>query len=353
MAADIERYAKRFTREHRLIVIEMWEDQLTKEVNRSMKWSAPPTIFDATKGIATLYFREGYGLDWERQIAANIRKDRNYVKDFMKWYASVLKPLEEIFNRKRGLGSARELIAYYNEAARAWVGLDLAFIIPDMKGGVVSELDRRLSLGMRKKSENFTRHVDYMVAKTLRNLYPQLKEYADYVSINEVKRNSIPSIKVLKKRREHYIYFNYKLHTGISLEDFLDKKGFVLEGNGDESGNAIAGQAAVKGVVSGRVRIVMRKGDIKKVREGEIMVAPMTTPDYVPAMARALGIVTDEGGITCHAAINAREMGKPCIVGTKIAARELHNGDLVEVDANKGTVTKIRAAKRTTSGRRA
>ncbi|MDE1825602.1 MAG: hypothetical protein KGH61_04450 [Candidatus Micrarchaeota archaeon] len=96
----------------------------------------------------------------------------------------------------------------------------------------------------------------------------------------------------------------------------------------------------------------MGKRDIKKVGDGEVMVAPMTTPDYIPAMAMAAAIVTDEGGITCHAAINAREMNKPCIVGTEIATSTLHNGDLVEVDANKGIVTKIRAGKRSTSGRR-
>ena len=64
----------------------------------------------------------------------------------------------------------------------------------------------------------------------------------------------------------------------------------------------------------------------------------MTTPDYIPAMKKAAAFVTDEGGITCHAAIIAREMKKPCIVGTKIATKVLHDGDLVEVDADKGVV---------------
>jgi pyruvate,water dikinase len=68
----------------------------------------------------------------------------------------------------------------------------------------------------------------------------------------------------------------------------------------------------------------------------------MTTPNYLIAMKRAVAFVTDEGGITCHAAIVAREMQKPCIIGTKIATQVLKDGDLVEVDANKGIVKIIK-----------
>lgn len=71
----------------------------------------------------------------------------------------------------------------------------------------------------------------------------------------------------------------------------------------------------------------------------------MTTPDFVPAMQRAAAIVTDEGGILCHAAIIAREMRKPCVIGTKIATRVFKDGDLIEVDADKGIVRKLTKAR--------
>jgi pyruvate,water dikinase len=67
----------------------------------------------------------------------------------------------------------------------------------------------------------------------------------------------------------------------------------------------------------------------------------MTTPDYFSALSKAAGIVTDEGGITCHAAIVSRELNVPCIIGTKTATQMLKDGDIVEVDANKGIVSKI------------
>ena len=71
------------------------------------------------------------------------------------------------------------------------------------------------------------------------------------------------------------------------------------------------------------------------------MVATMTFPNFIPAMEKAAAFVTDEGGILCHAAIVAREMKKPCIIGTKIATQVLKDGELVEVDANKGIVRKL------------
>jgi len=64
----------------------------------------------------------------------------------------------------------------------------------------------------------------------------------------------------------------------------------------------------------------------------------MTRPEFLPAMKKSVAVVTDEGGLTCHAAIVSRELGIPCIIGTKIATKVLKTGDLVEVNANHGVV---------------
>ena len=89
------------------------------------------------------------------------------------------------------------------------------------------------------------------------------------------------------------------------------------------------------------MKVVENKHELEKVREGDIIVAPMTTPEYAPVFARVSAIITDEGGITCHAAIVARELRKPCIIGTKVATQILHDGDLVEVDADHGVVRRV------------
>ena len=107
----------------------------------------------------------------------------------------------------------------------------------------------------------------------------------------------------------------------------------------------IKGSVACKGISRGIARIILMAKKQFRLKKGEILVTSMTTPDYLPAMERALAFVTDEGGITCHAAIVSRELGKPCVIGTKNATKIIKDGDLVEVDANNGTVKIIKKAK--------
>jgi phosphohistidine swiveling domain-containing protein len=107
-------------------------------------------------------------------------------------------------------------------------------------------------------------------------------------------------------------------------------------------GNAIKGNVACRGFVKGRVRILHNTKQLNSFKEGEILVTAMTTPEYVPIMRLASAIVTDEGGISCHAAIVSRELKIPCVIGTKNATKVLKDGDIVEVDAGKGIVTIIK-----------
>ena len=103
----------------------------------------------------------------------------------------------------------------------------------------------------------------------------------------------------------------------------------------------LKGTPAFVGRIKGKVKIVSRLSDMTKVLKGDILVANETTPDLLPAMKRAGAFVTDEGGLGCHAAIIARELKKPCVVGTKIATKVLKDKDLVEVDAEKGIIKKL------------
>ncbi len=100
----------------------------------------------------------------------------------------------------------------------------------------------------------------------------------------------------------------------------------------------LKGQSASPGFVTGVVRILASSKDGEKLNAGEILVATMTSPDWVPTIRRAGALVTDGGGMTCHAAIVARELGVPCIVGARIATTVLHEGQLVTVDASAGRV---------------
>lgn len=109
----------------------------------------------------------------------------------------------------------------------------------------------------------------------------------------------------------------------------------------DTSVEECKGTSACKGKITGRVNIILTTADFPKFKKGDVLVTEMTRPEFVPLMKEAAAIITDEGGLTCHAAIVSRELNTPCIVGTKIATRIFKDGDMIEVDADKGTTRKI------------
>lgn len=111
------------------------------------------------------------------------------------------------------------------------------------------------------------------------------------------------------------------------------KKTKQIEGN-----VLLRGLAASPGVASGKVKLVKSMADLSKVKKGDILVTEMTNPDMVVTMQRSDAIVTDEGGATSHAAIVSREMGIPCVVGTKEATTILKDGQIITVDGAAGNI---------------
>jgi pyruvate,water dikinase len=106
-----------------------------------------------------------------------------------------------------------------------------------------------------------------------------------------------------------------------------------------EAPPAVSGLGASPGVASGPVRVLRAPSDGGWLKDGDVLVAPMTSPDWLPTMRRAAALVTDSGGMTCHAAIVSRELGIPCVVGTREATRVLREGEVVTVDGTRGRVT--------------
>lgn len=131
---------------------------------------------------------------------------------------------------------------------------------------------------------------------------------------------------------------------GRHLKVFVDDLPVNVDNNHREV-SEFSGVSASKGITRGTVKVILSRSDFSKFKRGDILVAPMTSVDYVPIMSMAGAFVTNEGGITSHASIVSREMNKPCIIGTKIATKVLKDGDEVEVDANKGIVTIIKKVK--------
>ena len=106
--------------------------------------------------------------------------------------------------------------------------------------------------------------------------------------------------------------------------------------------DVLKGVIASKGMADGIARIIMGQKDFWKFEKGDILISEATRPEFVPIMKKAAAVVTEEGGITSHAAIISRELKIPCIVGVSHITSILKDGDLVEVDANNGIIKKLR-----------
>jgi len=142
----------------------------------------------------------------------------------------------------------------------------------------------------------------------------------------------------LKQRVKYCVYYAEKGRDWLTVGNEAKKLEDLIK---DEVGSDVTelnGQTACLGKVTGAVKIVNSVNDMKKMNKGDILVSIATNPDVVPAMKKAGAIVTEQGGITSHAAIVSRELGIPCVIGTKIATKVFKDGDMVEVDANKGTI---------------
>lgn len=181
-----------------------------------------------------------------------------------------------------------------------------------------------------------------------------LKELYSFYRIEEVIQaiqghRPILSPAELEERKQAYVLLlqegKLQFFSGAEAETIIAQE---LKHLWKKDSSEISGRVASSGVARGKVRVVipgdlfMLSQSLHEFQEGEILVTTMTQPNMVPLMKKAVAFITDEGGMTSHAAIIAREFNIPCIVGTEIATKVLKDGDLVEVDAEKGIVKKLK-----------
>jgi len=166
-----------------------------------------------------------------------------------------------------------------------------------------------------------------------------LLQFSSFQEFSDVLSRKI-SRKELQERKKLCLcvqyYDNYKIYTGREVMQVYNH--FLKI---DKKSKELKGIVASEGRTQGIVKIILKAHDMVNMDDGDIIVSSMTRPEMLPAMKRSSAIITDEGGLTCHAAIVARELGIPCIIGTKNATKLFKDGDKVEVDAQRGIVRKI------------
>ncbi|MBT4540019.1 hypothetical protein HOC35_00760 [Candidatus Woesearchaeota archaeon] len=179
-----------------------------------------------------------------------------------------------------------------------------------------------------------------------------LKEYLSTYKIEDTQlflnKGKTIELKERDARKKIFVYFQKdgkkQFASGNKAEYLVEK----ILGKSKNKLTELKGISASSGKVTGKIRIILPIGikevqeDMKHFEEGDILVTTMTQPNILLIMKKASAIITDQGGMTSHAAVISRELGVPCIVGTYNATRILNNGDLVEVDADNGVIKIIK-----------
>lgn len=190
----------------------------------------------------------------------------------------------------------------------------------------------------RKATEYFIPGFIAVIRNSLASIFPEHAAYVDVISLHEIINRTLPHTNELEQRLHNYMYANGVLYNSrTEVEDTYDIS--IRETVIDHTN--LKGQSAYNGYACGVVRRVESMEDVHAFQPGEIIVSSTTTPNFLPAIKKASAIVSEHGGAICHAAITARELKKPCVVGVSGVTKALSTGDIVEVNAANGIITHV------------
>jgi phosphohistidine swiveling domain-containing protein len=341
MERSIPSYEKVFSRDFSLATIEIWyrgESINPKQWTEEKQPVLPYMVFERSEGTVHCYY-DKRGVRWVKDLLlTKARHDQMFLFNLEETVLKKLEYLRPIYEEERVLNTP-ELVKFLALFEEGYPWFEAMWWLCELSTNELGGLDISNIKNVRELTAKLSTGTDAVIRKSLAAMYPELADFVGVLTVEEIRLGKFPDDNELKKREEGYIFTNNQLYTGATLEEVEKKFGIKFERiRVGKNVTEIKGQCACPGLASGIVRKIMGHKDIGKLKENEILVSPMTMPDFVPAIKKAKAIITDEGGITCHAAIVCREMGRPCIVGTKVATKLLNDGDFVEIDANKGIV---------------
>lgn len=327
------KYGREFSRNYSLFqVVAYTEFSLKYQVN-----TGHPLFIYKGEGLSEIFYQEG-GVNNIYKEFGKIASKPGYFDIAADNFLRVAEEIKPYFLGKSLIKDVGGLKRLYELYLDYWYGESVVWVAPLIES-LSPEIKAR-GLAIREQTQDLTSLRDEMFDRNLKVLFPELGELVHFLL-----PKSVFGHKTVSELSEEasgfskgFVYFNGKIYIGSQNEILKNLNIELKEIDSKAKIDSVHGQSASSGVAKGHVKIVLTSKDLNKVIEGDILVSPMTRPDFLPAMKIASAFVTDEGGITCHAAIVSREISKPCIIGTKIASKVLHDGDEVEVDADKGIV---------------
>lgn len=337
-------FEKNYTRDTSILIQQIWAQQLSRGIAKNKSWHNP------FLPIIVHYIIDGTIEIWDNQQAVNWLKEKlleQNLNDPENLRVSLNEYKEQCLKIKKywtngPAKTEKEFKEYLSLLPGLMYNFNLWYYSVTNEKTPKNLIEEILDI---RKNDTFFASNDIYIISSLKNIHPEILGYESVLLLEEV--GFPPHKNILAVRMKGATLIDGEnLFLGNHSEFSKAYPQYILKSEEFEKGmNFVKGQVVFKGFAKGKVKILRRRDQVHTIEKGDVIVSPMTTPDFLPAMEKAAAFVTDEGGITCHAAIVAREMQKPCIIGTKIATKVLKDGDLVEVDADKGIVTIIKKVK--------
>jgi len=331
-----QQFHKKLTRDNSLIIQEVWDRGYAQDYYGNSNPFLPTQINYVVDGVVEIWDNI-QAIKWfEDQIQKKYKEDPLYFSSVMKEYKKIASKTG-LYRKKDRFDSLEELEIFIDLLQKGTYGF-LLFYHSAGDDRTPPEI-RKEALKIRDE-DKFYDNADRLIKATLEHffIYTQGKS----ISILSHEIYQPPDQEELGERFQNSIYVVGNSVQIKTLQEFANtNQQFEYIFDEIPENNVLKGQIGYPGFAKGHVKILKRKDQLEKCEEGDILIAPETTPDFLTAMKRAVAIVTDEGGILCHAAIVARELKKPCVIGTKVATKFFKDGELVEVDAENGIVRKL------------
>ncbi|MFH1801783.1 MAG: phosphoenolpyruvate synthase [archaeon] len=330
-----------------------------------LKNSAEP-IFVAVRSSATAEDLEDASFAGQQDSFVNIKGDKELLEHIKKCFASLFTSRATYYRNKKGFKHEETSLAV---VVQKMVDSDKSGVIFSKDPSYKNEntiIEAVWGLGEGIVSGKITPD-KYILSSDLKIIDKKISNKKIAITRNSEGKNKI--VKLREEKSKHQVLTDYEIkkltEIALKLEEHYKKPQdieFAIEGENiyivqtrpvttiekriEESKIEIKGEAiltgipASPGIASGKIKIVNEMKDLDKVKQGNILVTKMTNPDMVVTMQKSAAIVTDEGGLTAHAAIVSREMGIPCIVGTEYATERLKEGEVITVDGFSGKIYK-------------
>lgn len=344
MVASSHQYEKLFSRDFSLPSVEAW---VRGESTNSKGWTHekqpfPPYIVTERSDDTVHFYYDLEGVKWVQSLLVELaRQDKSFIPKVEKTVLEKLAFIRPIYEKKQPI-PLPQLKRFLKEleAGYPWFEAMWWFFQMDDES-MVAGLNLANLGKVRQLTDKLCNSSDTVIRKSLLKIYPELSDVSSALRTQEIISENIPIKRTLEERSRGYFFGNGHLFTELTKAQVAKKLGIKFNDAVVKVTKELKGSVAQQGMAKGFVRRLMGHKQIAEVKAGEILISPMTIPDFLPAMKKAAAFVTDEGGVLCHAAIVAREFKKPCIVGTKFATKVFKNGDYVEVDAVKGIVKRL------------